>query len=164
MLTAVKFMGSIGFQEIELVFVCNKKMYVRAPIRKGKYVRMDKDNHQIIFPFEQRKLAYKKLHKRNMKVFLRNHANFFSFSLFDHKQQKPSSNDKKWHKGSPDPQERKLQVQIQINKIQLNQQKTRMTNCPISKGLNFLRNHDTTMVESTATKKLLKVNEMVQIL
>ena len=95
MLTIVKFMGSIGFQEIELVFVCNKKMYVRAPIRKGKYVRMDKDNHQIIFPFEQRKLAYKKPHKRNMKVFLRNHANFFSFSLFYHKQQKPSSNDKK---------------------------------------------------------------------
>ena len=51
-----------------------------------------------------------------------------------------------------------------INKIQLNQQKTRMTDCPISKGLNFLRNHDTTMVESTATKKLLKANEMIQIL
>ena len=86
-----------------------------APIRKRTYVRMDKDNHQIIFPFEQRKLAYKKPHKRNMKVFLRNHANFFSFSLFYHKQQKPSSNDKKWHKGSPDPQERKLRVQIQLN-------------------------------------------------
>ena len=42
MLTVVKFMGSIGFQEMELVLVCNKKIYVRICIRKGKYVKIDK--------------------------------------------------------------------------------------------------------------------------